>query len=289
MRCSRKCAVPSGTICQPPLNGSCVSHDPTLNPEKREFPGEALPGTTRRRRPFGSVSDNGALRARDSRSNSCFLQRIDRIAALAQRRICPLLPNGTNCSAASSAGLCECPKLRGPYKFISLPGCHQQPQIGLRSAPRLISSVCLRENAFGQFSQAPTQNFLLNGGQVCTAASGGCGKRLLSARPAVIHSASRACVRRSHPTPPAPRRPQAAFAPAHAAKHLPFTVSTLVVRTLCMAFLQILPSLLHKLRQKRAGAFSICGQKSSSDTKSRSCKNCLSPRADLPGNLQIIP
>ena len=43
-----------------------------------------------------------------------------------------------------------------------------------------------------------------------------------------------------------------AFAPAHAAKHLPFTVSTLVVQNALHGVLQILPFLLHKLRQKRA-------------------------------------
>ena len=63
-------------------------------------------------------------------------------------------------------------------KFIKPAGAvAQQPQIGQQ--PRAgYFQFCLRKTPFGQFRKL-TQNFLLNGGQVCTAASGGCGQDAL--------------------------------------------------------------------------------------------------------------
>ena len=55
MRCSRKCAVPSGTVWRSPFHVKHTSSEPKLVPRNANFSAKPGFGSTRTARPFGSV------------------------------------------------------------------------------------------------------------------------------------------------------------------------------------------------------------------------------------------
>ena len=99
--------------------------------------------------------------------------------ALGERCYLETLPNGLRLRVVPKPGFA------GKFAFlgVNVGSCDTQLPLsgGWQTVPDGTAHFlehrmfCLRKTPFGQFRKL-TQNFLLNGGQVCTAASGGCGQ-----------------------------------------------------------------------------------------------------------------